>query len=225
MVSAPPSPRTLPGRPHDLTSYTGALLIYAMVSVLRNSAAAQLSEFFSLGLILWACHFVRRITECLWVHRYAGRRVPLGDALGEYAYYWGFAAWIAYGSPSRTLVEPLVLLGVCLFVVGEIGNAWAHLKLRALRRPNTQDRGIPNGGLFNWVSSANYSYEILAWLGFGIAIRTPSAWLYFAGVVGVLASWAKKRQSRYHSYFDGKGGRPAYPKERRALVPWLFIVI
>jgi very-long-chain enoyl-CoA reductase len=176
----------------------------------------------AVALVLWSCHFSRRIVECLWVHRYADRRVPLSDAIGEYLYYWGFGAWIAHSMASRTSLDLVVALGLVLFFLGETGNGWAHLKLRALRRPNTKERGIPKGGLFNWVSCANYSYEIVTWTGFCIATRTLAAGLYWVGVVAVLMSWAKKRHARYHDYFDGSEGRPLYPKQRQALIPGIF---
>lgn len=221
--------KTVPGRPSDLTSYTGALLVTVTIAFLRLGPDG-LSASFSLGhlgLLLWCCHFCRRIVECLFVHRYAGRRVPLGDAIGEYAYYWGFGAWTAWASASKsaTPLDVVSVIGLLLFVSGELGNAWAHLKLRALRRPNTNDRAIPRGGLFQWVSCANYSYEILAWTGFAVTMRTLPSWVFLVAVTPILASWAKKRHARYHELFDGKDGRMLYPPQRRALLPWVFIVL
>lgn len=217
--------RTFPGRPHDLTSYAGALIVYPVVAMLRTSPHESVLNLTLVAGLLWGFHFTRRIAECLWVHRYADRRVPLADAISEYFYYWGFGAWVAYSTAGRGAFDATLGVGVVVFVIGEAGNAWAHQKLRALRRPNTKDRGIPVGGLFRWVSCANYTYEIIAWSGFCIAVHTIAACVFLVGVIVVLASWARKRHARYLAYFDGSSGRPTYPSERRALVPLVFVVL
>lgn len=230
MADKTTAPLTLPGRPSDLVSYSGALFVFLAVTILRGGgttfAQAPLGMA-GVATCLWCCHFVRRIAECLWVHRYANRRVPLSDGFGEYAYYWGFSAWNAWslGANASAPMDLVGFFGVLLFVLGETGNSWAHLKLRALRQPNTLNRGIPYGGLFNWVSCANYTYEIIAWLGFAILTRQLAAWVYLVGVVLVLAGWAKKRQHRYHALFDGREGRLQYPRSRRALIPFVFFVV
>ena len=216
-----------PGRPHDVFSYSGALIVFLGVTCYRSKWSVDGSHWASIATIasaLWCEHFVRRVIECLTVHRYANRQVPLSDALGEYLYYWGFGVWnaVALSSRGSVLLDVIGWLGLLTFVTGEIGNAWAHWKLRALRRPNTDDRGIPEGGLFKWVSCANYTYELIAWAGFCILTRTLASVVYLAGIALVLGSWAWKRHKRYHEYFDGKGGRPRYPSERRAFIPFVF---
>jgi very-long-chain enoyl-CoA reductase len=223
-------PKTLPGKPHDLLSYTGALVLTIVVAGSRMVSSGVATPVFTLGtlaLILWCSHFSRRIVECLAVHRYAGRRVPLGDALGEYAYYWGFGTWNAwaFATHSQSSIDSLGYLGLATFVLGELGNAWSHLRLRALRRPDTNERGIPTGGLFEWVSCANYSYEILTWCGFALVMRNLPSLVFLGAIIPILAGWAKKRHARYHVLFDGHDGRPLYPTRRKALVPWLFLLV
>jgi very-long-chain enoyl-CoA reductase len=218
---------TFPGRPHDVFSYSGALLIFVAVILIRSELTHRYCDWLSLcsvASLLWCCHFSRRIIECLWVHRYAGRRVPIGDAIGEYAYYWGFGVWNAFAltSMANRALDRVGIVGVALFVTGELGNNWAHRKLRALRQPGTNERGIPRGGLFNWVSCANYTYELLLWTGFCVLCRTVASAVYLVGIVGILGSWARKRHLRYHQFFDGKENRQLYPAQRRALIPFIM---
>jgi len=223
MTNDSPKTRSFPGRPHDVVSYSGALMVMLSVSLWRNPVSVWHLPAL-LGTSAWCLHFLRRIVECLFVHRYAERKVPTLDAFSEYLYYWGFGAWNAWAlsSAGARSVNAISLLGLGLFLVGEIGNAWAHLKLRALRRPNTLDRGLPKGGLFSWVSCPNYTYEILAWVGFAAFTQTLAALVFLVAVTVVLFGWANKRHARYHKLFDGKDGRQLYPPERRALIPFLI---
>jgi len=216
-----------PGRAHDLLSYAGALVAYLSAAHFESHQCLPVVSWASvgtLGCLLWCCHFFKRIFECSWVHRYAGRRVPLADALYEYVYYWGFGIWnaVALSSKATIPIDAVGMAAIVVFLVAESGNGWAHLKLRALRRPNTNERNIPRGGLFNWVSSANYTFELLAWAGFCLLARTLASVVFLLAIALVLGSWAKKRHQRYLELFDGKDGRPLYPAGRRALIPGLF---
>ncbi len=226
MTSAPGP--TLSRRASDLISYVGAVLVFGFVLLMRLgsvSGPGGLGAGLLVAAAAWLLHFARRSAECLWVHRYSERRNPLGDALVEYAYYWGFGSWIAWSLSSHAGrgLDALALLGLGLFLLGELGNAWAHQKLRALRAPQSQERGLPSGGLFDWVSCANYSYEILSWLGFAVMTRSLAAGLFCGAGAAILAGWAKARHARYRELFDGREGRPLYPSQRRALVPFVWV--
>ena len=71
------------------------------------------------------------------------------------------------------MIIPLICLEFA-----EVGNLSIHLLLRNLRPAGTKQRNIPtpNGNpftaLFNLVSCPNYTYEVLAWLGFSIMTQS-----------------------------------------------------
>lgn len=50
--------------------------------------------------------------------------------------------------------------GVLLFAMGALGNVYHDALLRSLRAPGTKGYSIPRGGLFEFVSGANYLCEI-----------------------------------------------------------------
>lgn len=177
------------------------------------------------AVIAWTFHFAKREIETLFIHRFSHATMPLFNLFKNSVYYWGFAGYVAYfvNHPLYTPPpEDLVYTGMCLFYFMEIGNLSAHWTLRTLRPPGTKVRRIPRGGLFELVSCPNYTYEILSWLGFNLMTRTVAGILFmFAGALQMVI-WAIGKHRRYQKEFDGKDGRPLYPPNRRAIVPFLY---
>ncbi len=218
---------TLSPRPHDLVSYGGTLVAFVGIALWRGAASfAKVSEHLPLlvGGLLFVVHFIKRIVECVFVHRYGDRRVTSADALGEYLYYWTFAIWIAWSLASCSTLGSFAWVGIgtVLFLVGQIGNGWSHLVLRHLRASGTAERQIPRGGAFELVSCPNYLFEIASWIGFAIVARTWATICFLVAASVILAFWAKKRHDCYHLLFDGRDGRELYPRRRKAIVPFVF---
>lgn len=216
-------------RAHNVLSYSMALVTFVAVLVVRRSSApegfhgAELAAW--LGAAMWCLHFVRRTLESAFIHRYGKPQVPAGDVITEYVYYWGFAAWNAatlFGPAYRGPSAPWLLLGVGIFTLAELGNARAHLMLRALRPEGTTARRVPRGFLFEWVSCPHYLFEILSWVGFAVATQTWAALAFLLLGSGILATWARARHMAYKKDFDGRDGTEPYPARRRALVPYVF---
>src|SRR6187549_1744593 len=85
----------MPPRVHNVVSYTGALLVFWGVLGWRAQTVA-LAQSALAAAGLWSLHFVRRTLESAFVHRYSKPSIGPADYLTEYAYYWGFGAWIAW---------------------------------------------------------------------------------------------------------------------------------
>ena len=64
--------------------------------------------------------------------------------------------------------------------------------IRHLRRPGDTRHYIPCGGMFRYVSSANYFGELLEWMGFAVA-----SWSW-AGAVFVVVDLRQPRAARRH---------------------------
>lgn len=215
----------VPVRLHNVVSYAGALVTFPLVIALRAAVAgAQVGALSWLAWGLWSAHFLRRTLESAYVHRYGPRNVSWADALQEYAYYWGFAVWIAWAStrPGHGLSELAALGGVPLFLVGELGNFKAHQLLRGLRPEGTQARPIPRGFLFELVSCPHYFFEVVSWLGFALATGLLGSWAFFALGAAILAGWARARHQAYLKAFDGQQGRELYPAHRKAILPFVY---
>ena len=211
-------------RVHNVASYTGALLVFWGVLGLRARGLA-VSTTAALAAALWSLHFVRRVWESAFVHRYSKARIEAADYLTEYLYYWGFGAWIAWSvtAPSQPApAAPLQALGLVVFTIAEAGNARAHRMLRALRAPGGRERQIPRGFLFERVSCPHYFFEIASWAGFNLVTQTWAGAAFMLVGAGILGAWAHTRHAAYQKQFDGSEGRALYPAERRALIPFLF---
>lgn len=211
-------------RAHNVLSYLVALFAMPAAgcwSIVQQNEPLPASAYV-LGL-LWSAHFARRSAEALWVHRYGKPSFPWSDALLEYAYYWGFGVWIGATSHATPALDTLSVVGIVLFVGAELGNNKAHRLLRDLRPAHRPDeRAIPRGWAFEWISCPHYAFEILSWVGFAFVARSWAA-ATFAGLgAAILATWATQRHRAYQADFDGSPGRDLYPKRRRALVPFVY---
>jgi len=109
----------------------------------------------------------------------------------------------------------MVYAGVAVFLIGEAGNFVSHVTLRNLRPEGTRKRDIPRGGLFEYVSCANYTFELLAWLAFAFFTQCFTAWLFFVVSFVQIYAWAVKKHIRYRSEF------PNY-HSRKVLIPFLL---
>lgn len=215
-----------------VVEYLGPLLIHPIIYILRpyiytlppfsitNVPAA--SDLQKLSLACVCLHFFKRELETLFVHRFSLATMPARNIFKNSAHYWLLAginiAYFTYSPTSPTqknsVTDPLALIGLGLFVIGELANLQTHLTLRNLRPEGTTERGIPKGLGFNIVTCPNYMFEIVAWFGMWMINRSWST-LLFIVVAGVqMAAWAKKKEKRYRKEFGGQ-----YKKKRFSMIP------
>eukprot|EP01104_Vermistella_antarctica_P016368 TRINITY_DN5554_c0_g1_i1.p1 TRINITY_DN5554_c0_g1~~TRINITY_DN5554_c0_g1_i1.p1 ORF type:complete len:292 (+),score=40.40 TRINITY_DN5554_c0_g1_i1:35-877(+) len=121
------------------------------------------------------------------------------------------------------LSNPCFIVGAVLFAVGFAINIQSDQILRDLRKHRKVDASgkgayeIPRGGLFEYVSSANYFGELVEWTGFAIASWSFGGLTFVAFSFFNLAPRAVQNHKWYHDHFGD-----AYPKERKALIPFLW---
>lgn len=94
--------------------------------------------------------------------------------------------WLFYISPAeRYPVEWLTswqfICGTAIFIAGFIINLQSDGIIRGLRKPGDTKHYLPKGGMYNYVTSANYLGEIMEWIGFAI--------LTWSGAGAVFALW------------------------------------
>ncbi|CAN6442603.1 unnamed protein product [Victoria cruziana] len=113
-------------------------------------------------------------------------------------------------------------IGFAFGLVCQAANFYCHLILRNLRSP---DGGggyqIPRGFLFNIVTCANYTTEIYQWVGFNIATQTIAGYVFLVVAAMIMGNWALAKHRRLKKLFDGKDGRPKYPRRWVILPPFL----
>ena len=100
--------------------------------------------------------------------------------------------WLFYISPeNRYPAEWLgtwqFIAGTIIFATGFFINIQSDSIVRNLRKPGDTKHYLPKGGLYNYVTSANYFGEILEWTGFAILTWSWAGavfeWWTFANLV------------------------------------------
>lgn len=108
------------------------------------------------------------------------------------------------------------VIGLALFFFGMFVNIHSDYILRFLRKPGETGYKIPRGGMFNYVSGANYLGEIIEWLGYAVACWSLPAFAFAMYTISNIAPRAFHHHRWYHAKFED------YPKERKALIPFLI---
>jgi very-long-chain enoyl-CoA reductase len=52
--------------------------------------------FSRIALACWTFHYAKRLLETIFVHRFSNATMPILNLFKNSAYYWGFAAYVAY---------------------------------------------------------------------------------------------------------------------------------
>lgn len=171
---------------------------------------------------LWTVHFVRRTLESMFVHKYSGVEVSVADSVQEYLYYWVFAYLIALEIDEELEVDiPTWRLaaGVLIFIFAEMINSYCHVHLARLRtkRDEVSERKLPMVWPFTWLSSPNYSAEILAWVGFNLVTPTWSGIAFMALGAAIMGTWAHAKFNMNRDFFGDK-----WPASRKIMIPGIW---
>ena len=114
--------------------------------------------------------------------------------------------WIFYVSPAGTytpdwLYSPQFIAGIIIFFSGIAINLNSDNIIRHLRRPGDTKHYIPRGGMFRYVSSANYFGEFLEWVGFAVLTWSAAGAVFALWTFANLAPRANKIYHRYEQEF------------------------
>ena len=150
-------------------AYAGSLAVTVYCAV---TAQATLLWSQKVAAVCVVVHYARRLFESHFMHRYTEERPHPIISWGCILYYWvlfggvihyalapTFSPWFALSTMQATVLG-------ALFLVCDALNFKCHLITRALRRPGTNERGIPQGYGFGLVIMANYMWEGFAWTVF-----------------------------------------------------------
>ena len=110
------------------------------------------------------------------------------------------------------------MFGSLLFLFGFGANIHSDAILRNLRKPNEKDSGykIPFGGLFEFVTAANYFSEFMEWTGFAIAGCNAGGLAFALSTFSNLFPRAIQNHNWYLKKFED------YPKDRKIFFPFLL---
>ncbi len=130
--------------------------------------------------------------------------------------------WIFYLAPADYyadwLSKPPFWIGAAIFFAGMTVNLRSDAIIRNLRRPGDTRHYIPRGGMFRYVSSANYFGELTEWIGFAVA-----SWSW-AGVVFVLWTFANlaPRAASLRRRYEQEFGDEFRALKRKRILPFIY---
>ncbi|KAF7216580.1 3-oxo-5-alpha-steroid 4-dehydrogenase 2 [Nothobranchius furzeri] len=114
------------------------------------------------------------------------------------------------------LTSPRLTAGALLFFIGLIINIHSDYLLRNLRKPGELVYRIPHGGMFEFVSGANFLGEILEWCGYAVAAWSLPAFAFAFFTICSIGPRACQHHRDYKTRFGD------YPRSRRALIPFIL---
>ena len=109
------------------------------------------------------------------------------------------------------------LLGIALFLIGLLVNWHSDQVIRNLRQPGDTRHYLPQGGMYRYVTSANYFGEQMEWVGFALAAATPVAWVFPLWTAANLVPRAHAIHKKYRMEF----GDEAVGKRKR-IIPFIY---
>lgn len=87
---------------------------------LIRAVLVKLFFFFSIGAACYAVHYIKRLLETIFVHRFSHATMPFFNLFKNCSYYWLFTAYVAYHVNHPKFTAPSVAFmygGLALFVV------------------------------------------------------------------------------------------------------------
>ena len=211
-----------------ISNRTGWMLMEAPVFVAmavmwalsdRRLEAAPLAMF-----LIFEAHYAQRSFIFPWLIKGRGR-MPLSIIVMGVTFNLLNAlmqgGWIFYVSPAdRYPVEWLwswqFIVGTLVFAAGMAINIRSDNTIRHLRRsPDDHAHYLPRGGMFRYVTSANYLGELMEWVGFAVLTWSWAGAVFALWTFANLAPRARKINLRYRAEFGD-----ATP--RHCLIPFIY---
>lgn len=131
--------------------------------------------------------------------------------------------WLFYVAPADMygtdwLYSPLFILGTVIFIFGMAVNINSDSIIRGLRKPGDSRHYIPKGGMYRYVTGANYFGELTEWLGYAILSWSLGGLAFFCWTFANLAPRARAVHGRYIREF----GEDYTRLNRRYILPFIY---
>ncbi|XP_064621179.1 3-oxo-5-alpha-steroid 4-dehydrogenase 1-like [Lineus longissimus] len=171
-------------------------------------------------LALFMCHYVQRCVIFPLLIR-GGKPSPFVTVFMAFIYcmmngYIQGRTLTKYADfPPEEVYSPRFMAGCFFFLCGMLINLHSDHLLRNLRKPGETGYKIPRGGMFEYVSGANFFGEIVEWMGFAIACWNLPALSFFIFTFCNLVPRGIAHHKSYLKKFEN------YPKNRKAVIPFL----
>jgi len=203
--------------------YSPALLV--SLAYLKNDPKSGNGRE-KLTALLLSVHFGKRVLESLFLHRYSG--TMNGDFLAPVSTSYALTATLI-AHQQRQIAnyagsvadQRMLLAGIVLNAVGQLGNLYHHWLLAAMRptkggAEESSKYVVPSGGMFRYVTAPHYFFELLSWLGIAAVTQHLNSFLVVADMLSYLAGRSFATTRWYNAKFKN------YPAERKHLIPFIF---
>lgn len=131
--------------------------------------------------------------------------------------------WIFYIAPAghyplQWLWSWQFIAGVIIFFIGMGINIHSDHIIRNLRQPGDTRHYLPRGGMFRFVSSANYLGELIEWTGFAVMTWSWAGAVFVLWTFANLAPRARQISRRYAAEFGEQYTR----LNLRSIIPYIY---
>jgi very-long-chain enoyl-CoA reductase len=185
-------------------------------------------------------HFAKRLLETGFLHKYTKKVNKFTSSFIGVYYALVCALIFNFSKTVSTGFQPATLpIGLGIFTIGQIGNLFHHWLLASLRSSTTptppkrsyglsggniksksksKSNGyeIPQGGLFKYVATPHYLFEVISWLGLAIVSSQLNVYLVALSMAMYLGGRSVSTTKWYRENL------PNYPKDRKSMVPFIF---
>lgn len=192
-----------------------ALMIWFFISSTHRNPVHYLF------LLAWLSHYLYRTFFYPFLHTGRNKPYPLilvfmaivFNCLNGFVNGYGLFHLIPY--EPGWICSWQFISGTLLFAVGFIINKTADRKLMQMRRVSPEEYVIPEGWLFNYVSSPHYLGEIIEWSGWALMTFSLPGLAFALFTFANLFPRAVASHQWYKNHFRN------YPSERKAIIPFM----
>lgn len=171
---------------------------------------------------LWLMHYIHR--TFIYPFTQSGRNKPYPLILVVMAMVFnslngfvnGYGVFHLSSYDVSWLLSWQFITGIILFTAGFSINKNADEKLRNFRKNNPNEYIVPQGWLFNYISSPHYFGEIIEWAGWAVMTWSLPGLAFFVFTFANLFPRAVSSHKWYKSQF------PDYPADRKAVIPFIL---
>lgn len=123
----------------------------------------------------------------------------------------GYADFTAYAAQWNFIP------GLLIFFLGMYTHMKSDHIIRNLRKPGDTNHYLPKGGMFDYVTSANYFGELLEWTGFALLLNNPAGWMFVWWTAANLVPRAHAIHRKYREEFGNEA-----VGNRKRIIPFLY---
>lgn len=219
-----------------VVEYLGPILIHGLMVAIRpyiykfspylykNEVETPVTKVQWIIFTLFQLHFIKRELETMFLHKFSANTMPAFNIFRNSAFYWLMAgvlsAWHVYAPNSgadRQELVPLDYVGLAIFATGEVCNFLVHKHLASLRKPGGTEKGIPHCIGSSLVTSPNYMFEVMAWVGVILISRSWAVTAFICTGIMYMRDWSRGKEKALRAEFGDR-----YKKKRYTMLPGLI---